>query len=39
MTNKDVTTNYGVPKNTFSTLPKNKYKLTTSLEKKGISFS
>ena len=39
MTNKDVAAKYGVPKNTLSTWVKNKHKLTTSLEKKGMSFS
>ena len=39
MTNKDVAARYGVPKNTLSTWVKNKHKLTTSLEKKGISSS
>ena len=37
MTIKDVAAKYGVPKNTLSTWIKNKHKLTTSLEKKGIS--
>ena len=37
MTNKDVAAKYGVPKNTLSTWVKNKHKLTTSLEKKGMS--
>ena len=39
MTNKDVAAKYGVPKNTLSTWVKNKHTLTTSLEKKGMSFS
>ena len=39
MTNKDVTVKYGVPKNTLSTWVKNKRKVTTSLEKKGMSSS
>ena len=39
MTNKNVAANYGVPKNTLSTLVKNKHKLTTSLEKKGMPSS
>ena len=39
MTNKDVIAKFGVPKNTFSTCVKNKHKLTTSLEKKGMSSS
>ena len=39
MTNKDVATKYGVPKDTLSTWVKNKHKLTTSLEKKGMSSS
>ena len=39
MTNKDVATKHGVPKNTLSTWVKNKQKLTTSLEKKGMSSS
>ena len=39
MTNKDVAAKYGVPKNTLSTWVKNKHKLTTSLEKKGMSSS
>ena len=37
--NKDVAAKYGVPKNTLSTWVKNKHKLTTSLEKKGMSSS
>ena len=37
--NKDVAAKYGVPKNTLSTWVKNKHKLTTSLEKEGISSS
>ena len=37
MTNKDVAAKYGVPKNTLSTWVKNKHKLRTSLEKKGMS--
>ena len=36
MPNKDVAAKYGVLKNTLSTWVKNKHKLTTSLEKKGI---
>ena len=39
MTNKDVTAKYGVPKKTLSAWVKNKHKLTTSLEKKGMSSS
>ena len=39
MTNKDVAAKYGVPKNTISKRVKNKHKLTTSLEKKGMSSS
>ena len=39
MINKDVTAKCGVPKNTLSTWVKNKHKLTTSLEKKGMSSS
>ena len=39
MTNKDVAAKYDVPKNTLSTWVKNKQKLTTSLEKKGMSSS
>ena len=39
MTNNDVAAKYGVPKNTLSTWVKNKHKLTTSLEKKGMSSS
>ena len=39
MTNKDVAAKYGVPKNILSTWVKNKHKLTTSLEKKGMSSS
>ena len=39
MTNKDVAAKYGVPKNTLSTWVKNKHKLTTFLEKKGMSSS
>ena len=39
MTNKDVAAKYGVPKNTLSTWVKNKHKLTTSVEKKGMSSS
>ena len=39
MTNKDVAAKYGVPKNTHSTWVKNKHKLITSLEKKGMSSS
>ena len=37
--NKDVAAKYGVPKSTLSTWVKNKHKLTTSLEKEGISSS
>ena len=37
MTNKDVAAKYGVPKSTLSTWLKNKHKLITSLEKKGMS--
>ena len=36
MPNKDVAAKYGVLKNTLSAWVKNKHKLTTSLEKKGI---
>ena len=39
MTNKDVEAKYGVPKKTLSTWVKNKHKLITSLEKKGMSSS
>ena len=39
MTNKDEAAKYDVPKNTLSTWVKNKHKLTTSLEKKGMPFS
>ena len=39
MTNKDVAEKYGVPKNPLFTWVKNKHKLTTSLEKKGMSSS
>ena len=39
LTNKDVAAKYGVLKNTFSTWVKYKHKLTTSLEKKGMSSS
>ena len=39
MTIKDVAAKYGVPKNTLFVWVKNKYKLTTSLEKKGTSSS
>ena len=39
MANKDVAAKYGVTKNTISTWVKNKHKLITSLEKKGMSFS
>ena len=39
MTNKNVAVEYGVPKNTLSTWVKYKHKLTTSLEKKGMSSS
>ena len=39
MTNKHVAAKHGVPKNTLSTWVKNNYKLTTSLEKKGMSSS
>ena len=39
MTNKDAAANYGVLKNTLSTWVQNKHKLTTSLEKKGMSSS
>jgi len=39
MKNKDVAAKYGVKKNTLSTWLKNKKKLTTSLEKKGMSSS
>ena len=37
--NNDVAAKYGVPKNTLSTWVKNKHKLITSLEKKGMSSS
>ena len=33
LTNKDVATKYGVPRNTVFTWGKNKHKLTASLEK------
>ena len=36
MTKKNVAAKYRVPKNTLSTWVKNKHKLTTSLEKKGM---
>ena len=39
LSNKDVATKYGVPRNTISTWVKNKHKLTVSLEKKGINSS
>ena len=39
MTYKGLAANYSVPKNTLSTWVKNKHKLTTSLEKKGMSSS
>ena len=39
MTKKNVAAKYRVPKNTLSTWVKNKRKLTTSLEKKGMSSS
>ena len=39
MTKKNVAAKYRVPKNTLSTWVKNKHKLTTSLEKKGMSSS
>ena len=39
MANKDVAAKYGVPKNTLSAWVKNKHKLTTSLERKGMSSS
>ena len=39
MTNKDVEAKYGVSKKTLSTWVKNKHKLITSLEKKGMSSS
>ena len=38
MTNKEMAKKYGVPKSTLSTWGKSKHKLTTSLEKKGMSF-
>ena len=39
MTNKEMAKKYGVPKSTLSTWGKSKHKLTTSLEKKGMSSS
>ena len=39
MTNEDVEAKYGVPKNSLSAWVKNKHKLTTSLENKGMSSS
>ena len=39
MINKDVAAKYGVPKNTLSAWVKNKHKLATFLEKKGMSSS
>ena len=39
MANKDVAAKYGVPKNILSAWVKNKRKLRTSLEKKGMSSS
>ena len=39
LSNKDVATKYGVPRNTVSAWVKNKLKLTASLEKKGMSSS
>ena len=39
MTNKNVTAKYAGSKNTLPTWVKNKYKLATSLEKKGMSSS
>ena len=39
LSNKDVATKYGVPRNTVSTWFKNKHKLTASLEKKGMNSS
>ena len=36
MTNRDVAAKYGVPKSILSIWVKNKHKLTTSLEKKGM---
>ena len=35
MSNKDIAAKYGVPKNTLSTLVKNKEKLLNSLEKRS----
>ena len=35
MSNKDIADKYGVPKNTLSTLVKNKEKLLNSLEKRS----
>ena len=37
LSSKDVATKYGVPRNTVSTWIKNKHKLTTSLEKRGMN--
>ena len=34
LSNKDIITKYGVPRNTVSTCVKNKHKLTASLEKR-----
>ena len=39
LSNKDVATKYGVPRNTVLTWVKNKHKLTASLEKKGMNSS
>ena len=39
LSNKDVATKYGVPRNTVSTWVKNKHKLITSLEKNGMNSS
>ena len=39
LSNKDVATKYGVPRNTVSTWVKDKDKLTASLVKKGMNSS
>ena len=39
LSNKNVATKHGVPRNTASTWVKNKHKLTASLEKKGMNSS
>ena len=39
LSNKDVATKYGVPRNIVSTWVKSKHKLTASLKKKGIKSS